>query len=394
MNYNYALSLTSQFYFCSFPLRLDTYNLCTFNCPYCYMKNRGGNYKPSTLQIINIEKFKKTLWKGINLQPQNVVEEFIQQRIPIHFGGVSDPFSEYENKYMKSFEVLKNLNQYQYPTIISTRSGTWSTKEYINIIKDGKYIVQLSMPTNNSTVLKRLNKNKNIYHNQLKTIDSLIKNKIPVVCRLQPFIPRFEEEYINIIEDLIKAGVKTISIEYLKLPLENEKMNFSLMDEIFGFPLLAFYKKKEATRSGREWVLPSKYKYEMIKTIKNQFNDIEINYADNDLMHLNKYNCCIGKYQQLEGFQNTFNYNITTAIKNNQNGVIKRNSIEEEWYPKKSINRIINSKSRISGEGIIIKDYIDKAWNSASNLSPINYHGVLKGDNVDDNQNIEYKLEI
>lgn len=38
----YKLSLTSQFYFCGIPFRLDVKPKCETNCLYCFIMARGG----------------------------------------------------------------------------------------------------------------------------------------------------------------------------------------------------------------------------------------------------------------------------------------------------------------------------------------------------------------
>jgi DNA repair photolyase len=42
-HYTTPLSLTSQFFFCGLPLRLDSYRGCAFQCSFCYARYRGGN---------------------------------------------------------------------------------------------------------------------------------------------------------------------------------------------------------------------------------------------------------------------------------------------------------------------------------------------------------------
>ena len=47
--YNYSLSLTSQFYFCGIPYRLDTKPKCELNCSYCFAMSRGGRRTETSL---------------------------------------------------------------------------------------------------------------------------------------------------------------------------------------------------------------------------------------------------------------------------------------------------------------------------------------------------------
>lgn len=42
--YGSPISLTSQFYFCGVPLRLDTYSGCSHNCLYCFANHSAQKY--------------------------------------------------------------------------------------------------------------------------------------------------------------------------------------------------------------------------------------------------------------------------------------------------------------------------------------------------------------
>eukprot|EP00831_Metopus_contortus_P066854 TRINITY_DN59628_c0_g1_i1.p6 TRINITY_DN59628_c0_g1~~TRINITY_DN59628_c0_g1_i1.p6 ORF type:complete len:101 (+),score=8.79 TRINITY_DN59628_c0_g1_i1:298-600(+) len=91
-------------------------------------------------------------------------------------------------------------------------------------------------------------------------------------------------------------------------------------------------------------------------------------------MHLNKYNCCIGLFSKLKHFENEFKCNITEAIKNKLcEGIISLENINNAWSPSSNIGRCINSKCRLKGKKVTMRDYIKNAWNSNSNLSPQNF---------------------
>jgi len=46
--YDYAVALTSQFYFCAIPFRLDISPSCSLGCAYCFHASRGGNSQPGS----------------------------------------------------------------------------------------------------------------------------------------------------------------------------------------------------------------------------------------------------------------------------------------------------------------------------------------------------------
>ena len=358
------------------------------------MKSRGGNYHNSSVQLANPSYIDKQLKKASLGDTNTSLREFLCRKIPVHFGGISDPFSEYDRKYKITEKLLATLNKYQYPTIISTRSSSLTNKNLISALNEGKYIIQVSIPTNNQSNLKKMFSNELIYNQQLDMIQLLNEQEINVVCRIQPVFPKYEEEYIRMIDEISSRGVDYFVLEHFKLPFERKNIN--LVNEKLGYDILDFYRQKKAKAVGREWALPPEYKLLNITKMAKQvpsYENLHFGFADNDLMHLNKFNCCIGPYSKIEEFSRYYKYTITNAILKSREKLIKLNSIDDEWYPSKSINRVLNSKSRIKGKGISIKDYIAKTWNSDNHLSPKSYYGIIDTQDCDSDGNKIYSWD-
>jgi DNA repair photolyase len=365
---------------------LDSYNTCSFDCPFCFTKSRGGDYKRNLkLKRLNPNFVENQLEKASNGIEDSVVTEFLKQKIPIHFGGISDPFSKFEEKEKITKKILKILNKFQYPVIISTRSRLIQNPGYLSLLGEGQYIVQFSIDPN---LYSRPTLNF-FYEQLILDIQSLKEKGIKVVARLQPFLPDREFFYVRLINDLAEIGVCHFAIEHLKLPIDNKKYIYRL-NNYAGYDIYKYYRSKNSTVSGRELVLPSQKKLQNINSILNEINhkNLSIGYADNDLMHLNIHNCCIGSLENIKQFSKKYKFTITNAITKRENGEISLKNISDEWHPRKSISRIINSKSRIEGSNISIKDYMLKHWNNSTNLSPNNYFGVQKTNKFDCDGNL------
>ena len=118
-NYDYALSISSQISHCSLPLRLDSYSKCSFRCSYCFAKNRGGNHPPIGIKTINIKNLENIFLRlKEDFRKKSIISQFLERKVPLHFGGMSDPFMPYELIKKKTFETMKILSNFQYPTII------------------------------------------------------------------------------------------------------------------------------------------------------------------------------------------------------------------------------------------------------------------------------------
>lgn len=121
--YSNALIPSSQFVMCGNCFRADMYHGCSFGCEYCFANNRGGkNLRNFT--IANIKNIRKQFECALDCGDENtIVKECLKHHVPIHLGGLSDPFQECETKYRLSYEFLKLTKQYNYPVNISTKTS-------------------------------------------------------------------------------------------------------------------------------------------------------------------------------------------------------------------------------------------------------------------------------
>ena len=119
---------------CSLPMTLDTYSNCSFGCVYCfsqYQRGIGGakdDYFAKKVKSINVEKVKKIF----SLEDtKSQFYNWVKDKRPIQFGGLSDQFDNFERKYGKTYELLTYLKEINYPICFSTKSA-W-------VFRDPKY---------------------------------------------------------------------------------------------------------------------------------------------------------------------------------------------------------------------------------------------------------------
>src|SRR5581483_852296 len=141
-SYKYALGLTSQLYFCSIPLRLDSYNNCAYSCGYCFARTRQGFGRTKTLKFANPDALDKRLEDVTRGLCNSAVVDFLRQRIPIQLGGMSDPFSEAERRHGTSLEVMRVLARHKYPYVISTKGTVLGDQDYVNVLLDSNVYVR------------------------------------------------------------------------------------------------------------------------------------------------------------------------------------------------------------------------------------------------------------
>ena len=180
---------------CSLPVTFDTYSNCSFGCVYCFSQYQRGigkgkeNYKAKKVKCVNVDKIKR-----IFTDPEhNQFWEYIKDRRPIQYGGLSDQFDGYERKYGKTYEILKFLKEINYPICFSTKSAwVFSDPKYQELFKDAdNWNVKFSIITLDEHNAKKIEKGVPSPRERLDAMAKYTKlNKGGATLRLRPFIPR------------------------------------------------------------------------------------------------------------------------------------------------------------------------------------------------------------
>jgi DNA repair photolyase len=384
--YTNPLSLTSQFFFCGLPLRLDSYRGCSFQCSFCYARYRGGNAPnaavlpadPGTLRRI----FDGAM-SGSASQPPGLIGRFLRQRAPIHFGGMSDPFHPVEQSFRVTQRFLETLVEFQYPTVISTRSTMPAAEPYLGLLREMKsVVVQFSFSSTRPEISQRLEPHTPSPADLLGTMEVLSKHGIPVTCRWQPFVPRVSERPRRFVRSVAAAGARHVAMEHLKLPLETNHPLWSKLISGSGRDLQRDYAAAGAKRDGRELVLPPQVKLPTILEVRGAAHEAGVSFgaADNEFQYLSDSNCCCSGVDQFPGFEGWFKHQIAHSVRRCRGRRIVYGAISGFWAPEGSVDRWLNSHSRIGALGAsggTIREHIRHRWNDlASPFSPARYYGV------------------
>ena len=121
--YTNPLLPTSQFVMCGNCFRADMYHSCDFGCRYCFSNVRGGKFERD-FQVANVDLIRKWFKQAIeDKDVSHIKKEFLNHRVPIHLGGLTDPFQECEKKYRATYRFLEITKYYKYPVNISTKTA-------------------------------------------------------------------------------------------------------------------------------------------------------------------------------------------------------------------------------------------------------------------------------
>lgn len=283
----------SQIVLCDLPVRFDTYTGCSHACRYCFAnkardisKIGKGEGVDALKHFIEGSRTKTTNWCDWD--------------IPLHWGGMSDPFQPAEKKHRYSYECLKVFAETQYPFLVSTKGKLITDPEYLELIKRCNCLVQVSMVCSKYDVLE---KGAPTYEKRLEMVRKLSKAAKRVNIRIQPYMTQVYRDVKDNFKRLADAGAHGVILEGMK-----------------------FAKKKSGlVKVGGDWCYPKAVLEAQFLSLKEEAHKcgLEFYCGENRLRTLGDSMCCCG-IDGMEGFKgNSFNlchiingkeYEITKAM--------------------------------------------------------------------------------
>jgi hypothetical protein len=297
--------------------------------------------------------------------------------MPLHFGGMSDPFLIPKDYQHITLEILRTLDEYQYPTLISTKANVIRNSEFAEIIL-GKphFALQISFSTFDDSIAKIAEPNAPSPTDRLAGAKLLADSGNWVACRLQPYFPG--QNVDNLVSFISMSGFRHITVEHFKLPFDNA-INIEALNSCFNINLLKLFEKNGRVRRGREFELPDEIRLEGIEEFidTGKKYNISVGIGDNGFQHMSSSWCCCG-IDTLPGFEKWFKHNLTVAIKRvGRDNVIRYEAISDEWAPELSISRMINSKTRLRKAPNSVRNQIKTQWDRKGQNSPIMFYNTL-----------------
>lgn len=396
--YTNPLSLTSQFPFCGLPLRLDSYRGCAFRCTYCFARNRGGNSPEENIRPADPSAVIRRIHRALSGGGAGVLAQFLRRRVPIHFGGMSDPLQPIEQRLRVTERILRGLLRSHYPTVLSTRGALVMESPYWELLRDLGAVVQFSFSSTHDPVAVGVEPHATPPSKLMRAMEFLSRNGIAVTSRWQPYIPTISEPPEDFVPRIAATGCRHIALEHLKVPVERRDKVWSAFPILGGHDLNAYYRDRGAIRDGREFILPGSTKLPITLRVRAAAHKHHMSFgaADNELQHLSDTSCCCSGVDRFPGFENFFRHQIGYALHKARGAdAIRYSSIAEEWAPQGSIDRFLNSRSRLSGrkaQAGSLTEHIRARWNEpAAHDSPAGFFGVASSGVADASGDIIYQ---
>lgn len=396
--YRYALSITSQFYFCGVPFRLDTSPKCALNCAYCFAMSRGGR-RTSTRLIADPESL------GRKLDPKrrrsqatgDINSELIDHGQPVHFGGISDPFSNAANTKV-SLELLNILAEASVPTVLSTKNtDELLSSTTLNVLSRLPHLViQISFTTSDSKTARVLEPRAPSPKSRMSAAKQLTKHGYHLIARLQPLFPSLiSEAQSDLIPQLSQSGFRHVVVEFAKFPVERTLSCFDKAIAKLGWDDIDYYRRNGRALVGREWMLPTALKWQLLQPIIASIHRGGMTFGAGDygLNHLGDTDCCCG-ISEVPGFENWYRGNLSYILRKALPGEVTFRAVTAEWSPEHSIRFYMNSHCRLKSENSM-SGYLRDKWNRPGTTNaPDTYLGITNSGKTDEYGDVIYHKDF
>ena len=331
--YQYPIQLTQQFRFCGNAFRIDLYRGCNFGCNYCFANNRGGAHqkKYDYADFAQIERLFDKAFES-DKEYKDVIVELLKRKVPLHLGGMSDPFQNREFELGLSYKLLELTKKYNYPMIMSTKQANLPEK-YWEIFDSKIHAFQISLMGYDEEFVAKYEGNTPTPKERIAFMQKLHDNGMWVSMRLQPLIDLEQAKKVVMAVDNI---VDYITIEHLKIPNDNKRIKALFANivnkENYYYP--SSMRNMELKKEIKE------YNFNEIKKITK----VKLGAGDNDLHQLSDSRNCCGIDTIGKEFDNWLKYNYTYFVTAKED-----ENFDNLWTPKGNVNSFLNGHTRVKG---------------------------------------------
>ena len=332
--YHNSLCMTQQFRFCGNPFRIDTYKGCSFGCKYCFANSSQSLYHNDGFAVANMDEIRKQFAKAFDEdKPTNShVIEMLRHRVPLHCGGMSDPFQKIEFELHTTYELIELSRKYQYPICFSTKTAHLPD-EYFKILDPKLHAFQLSIMGWSPEYIRKYEANTPTAQERVEFLIDLRARGFWCAVRIQPCIDI--DEVTQLVCNL-ERWPSYITVEHLKIPVDNEAVKKLFIDD---YSTDRFYRSRNNLRNIEMTPKVKRENIEIIKEIAHA-NGVQVGVGDNDLHHLSDSRCCCGIDTIGPAFDNWLKYNLTYFI---------TGEVEEPlWCPKCNLASCFYSGTRMN----------------------------------------------
>ena len=365
------------------------------------------DYVNNNVKYANVENVKRIF----NDPDSSQFGEYVKKRIPLQWGGLSEPFDLLEPKLGVTLELLKFFREIDYPVAFSTKS-VWFTKDqrYIDVIRGAKnFHFKWSIITLDEAKAKAVEQG---VPTPLQRLDALAEvatwGTAGVNLRLRPFMIGISDPtYLDLIREGSKRGAQSLTTEFFCLEARTDlrvKERYNIMSKVCGFNLWEFYKKNSR---GMQGYLRLNYeiKRPYVERMQALCKELGMGFFVSDAHHKEKcvssdgcsWGSCCGLPKD-DYFSNYAKTQFTQAIIiAKEKGEVRFSDITKEFHDyllNVNVRTVLHAGDMAKHFHKSMFDYMRWSWNHPKNASSpyIYFSKMLIPTGLDEKGDIIYKF--
>ena len=412
MRYYGSPRWTSEITDCSMPLTFDTYSVCSFGCLYCFSFFQKSHtllgYLRKAVRWVNpnsVERLFVAALKGKDVtEAARQFGPYIRSRIVMQWGGLSDPFDRFEQKYGMTLRLMKFFDAIDYPLSFSTK-GTFFTQDerYMRLFArhTHNWHVKISIITLNERKARLVEVGVPSPQERLEAIRRLSRLGVHVTLRLRPFILGISDDFEQLIAEAALAGADSVTTEFLCVEARADKATknrFAAISRVAGFDVFRFY--KENSPFGGYLRLTRALKWPYLVRIKEAAHRHRLGFTCSDVSgrDLVDFTNCCGVPSTWRSFDGHFGYAVFKARETGEVSFETVRAIAEPiigtvpWRTAVGYNTADADKRARFGDFSFL-DWLRYHWNRPWTAKSPTTYGCLVPNGRDDQGDIIYRYD-
>lgn len=421
--------VSSEYMDCSMPATFDHFSHCSLGCTYCFayqFKVNNSSFRDK-LHTIDVKKMLKAMeGNPTDLRQKSLYKHFYSKRFLIHWGGLADPFDNFEKTNAVGYELIKGLGELKYPILFSFKGSAIFRPKYVKIFdhykKQKNFAFQVSIISPSDELSRQIEIGVPVTSRRIDAIKMLSEMGYFTILRLRPYIIGITDQGIDeLLHRCLEAGIKAVSMEFMALDSrcayeDGSLARYNWLGKLIGAPdIMNYFRVLSPVERGSYMRLNRMVKEMHVKRVYKfcQDNGLIFACSDPDFKELNMSGSCCGMpdhYPENPELENWTKNQLTYALKEARRKYHTHGSVmqikfrdvfkpDEDTYLKSTMlgqdHPRVAEKTASERKNIQYYHIAKETWNNLRSPSnPRNYfHGKLMPIKYDDENNIVYVYE-
>jgi DNA repair photolyase len=300
--------ISGEVYECGLPLTFDQYSRCSYQCLYCFAVNQksvnagaGKSQYEKPVRCVDPDAVRR-MWsapdrvRNPNGSPA-MLRNLIQRHVPVHWGGLADPFDDHEELYRVGLELMRFWRSLDWPVVFSTKGALMVQEPWRSVLAGGKFRFQQSIITPDERKAAIVDKGCPTVAQRFAAMRTLTADMgLVVSLRLRPIVPGVVSpaECLELIERAHANGATGVSAEFFCMESRGLylRQRYEAMSEAAGMSLYDYYKRQSPGQSGYLRLNPE-VKRPYFVPMAALAKKLKMRFASSD-MHFKYLNTCVG----------------------------------------------------------------------------------------------------